>query len=245
MAALPQPTQASSNHLSELTKNPDSSFKVLYYPIHGRADLIRTILAYSRAKWEDLAFDWPNQKEKTPYKCVPVVYEETKSGEVLQLAEQQAIERYLARKFGLLGENAWEEHQINELSSSIESLKTAFLQSLGSVAFEKRAEAHASFVLTKWAGFKEIHEALLIKNGSNGHYIGNKFSLADFKLANTIQRLEEWVPEGAQPFPVSASATPAIWKVYKGVNSHSSIATWRSSPFYEVLSEGTRKKLKI
>ncbi|KAK9766429.1 hypothetical protein K7432_004484 [Basidiobolus ranarum] len=217
MSELPQPTVADSEHLSELTKSTDSFFKVLYHPIHGRAELIRTILAYSGAEWEELVLDWPNQKGMTLFKCVPVVYEVLNSGEVLLLAEQKAIKRYLTHKFGLFGTNAW-------------------------VPIERRAEVYENFISKHWASFVEIHETHLAKNGSNGHYVGDK---ADFKLANVLHRLEEWAPRGTQQSPISATTAPGIWKVYETVNSHLNIATWCSSPSYEVLSEGTRKMFKI
>lgn len=54
MVSLPQPTKADSHVLAEAMKSENSSFKLLYFPLHGRAELIRFILAHSGAKYEEI-----------------------------------------------------------------------------------------------------------------------------------------------------------------------------------------------
>ncbi|KAF9580521.1 hypothetical protein BGW38_002809, partial [Lunasporangiospora selenospora] len=51
---LPQVTKTVPEALATAVKSTDSSYKLLYFPIHGRADLIRDLLAYSGATWEEL-----------------------------------------------------------------------------------------------------------------------------------------------------------------------------------------------
>lgn len=52
--SLPILTQASSQVLSEAAKATDSSFQFAYFPLHQRGELIRDLLAYSGAKWEEI-----------------------------------------------------------------------------------------------------------------------------------------------------------------------------------------------
>ena len=54
ISTLPIPTQASSDILSQATKSTDSTFKLLSFSLHYRAELIRYLLASADAKWEEL-----------------------------------------------------------------------------------------------------------------------------------------------------------------------------------------------
>ncbi|KAF9355266.1 hypothetical protein BGX26_006814, partial [Mortierella sp. AD094] len=54
MASLPTPTQTNTDVLSQAAKSNDSTFKVLYFGLHGRGELTRTLLAYGGAKTEEL-----------------------------------------------------------------------------------------------------------------------------------------------------------------------------------------------
>lgn len=54
-STLPTVTRASSEVLAEAAKGTDSTFQLLYFPLHGRGELVRNLLAYSGAHWEELA----------------------------------------------------------------------------------------------------------------------------------------------------------------------------------------------
>lgn len=53
-ASLPVPTQADTTTLGHAAASTNSTFKILYFGLHGRGELTRTLLAYSGAKWEEL-----------------------------------------------------------------------------------------------------------------------------------------------------------------------------------------------
>lgn len=65
------------------------------------------IFAAAGQEYEDFRFessDWPTHKPNQPFHQVPVL--EIKEGEsVFQLAQSNAINRYLARKYNLTGAN--------------------------------------------------------------------------------------------------------------------------------------------
>ncbi len=65
------------------------------------------LFAAAGQEYEDFRFereDWPNHKPNQPFHQVPVL--EIKEGDsVFQLAQSNAINRYLARKFNLAGRN--------------------------------------------------------------------------------------------------------------------------------------------
>jgi len=81
----------------------DSKFTLFYFPIHGKAEALRLILAYAKANWENkMVSDWPNEKFNTEgllYKQVPLLIEKTASGEERRLVQSCAITHYLATIF--------------------------------------------------------------------------------------------------------------------------------------------------
>ncbi|KAF9917627.1 hypothetical protein BX616_000403 [Lobosporangium transversale] len=244
IASLPTPTQADSETLSRAAQSGDSTFKYLYFGLHGRGELTRRILAFAGAKWEELPVDWPSQKESVPFKVLPVVYEVTSDGTVIELAESQAIERYLAQKFNLYGKNVYEHHKVEQYLSSIDGVLIPFGTKVLNSAENRVEEANKIYsnILDK---FIAIHEEHLKKNGSNGHYVGNTTTLADLKLALLVDRLFLLKPKGANEVPLSAEKSPNIWKVYETVNSAPHFAAWRNSDKYRELDDGTKKLFKF
>ncbi|KAG0376721.1 hypothetical protein BGX24_007315 [Mortierella sp. AD032] len=243
--SLPVPTHADTNVLGQAAKSTNSTFKILYFGLHGRGELTRTLLAYSGAKWEELPVDWATQKDLTPFKCLPVVYETTSDGTILELAECQAIERYLANKYNLYGKNAYETHKVEQYFSSADSVSQAFSQKIIGAAQDKRVEEANKFYVEVLPKFIAIHEAHLTKNGSNGHYVGNSATLADIKVANLIDRLLFLRPKGADEVPFSAEKTPQLWKVLEKVNAHPTFAAWKKTDRYQELNAGTKSMFKF
>jgi hypothetical protein len=106
---------------------------------------------------------------------MPIMYEETKTGEVLELCELTPIEFYLGSKYGYVGENKWEENLVRMYHSSTQALFDKLVH-VGVRTPKEHSQAEMMEIyLTKtipeWAFY---HERALVKNGSNGHYVGNK-----------------------------------------------------------------------
>ncbi|KAG0093953.1 hypothetical protein BGZ93_004478 [Podila epicladia] len=245
MSVLPTATKAASEVLGKAAVATGSTYKILYFALHGRGELTRTLIIQGGDKYEELPVDWAVQKELTPFNCLPVVYETAASGETLELAESQAIERYLARKYHLLGANAWEEHLVNRYFNSTDTAQNFFGTSVLNVQGDARVEAANTYykeTLSKWI---RLHEEHLKQNGSNGHYVGNGLTLADYKTALLVDRLLLLHPKGAEAVPLSELATPNIWKVREAVHSQKHIAQWKKSERYQELDQGTLKLFKF
>ncbi|KAK3815434.1 MAG: hypothetical protein J3Q66DRAFT_209649 [Benniella sp.] len=245
MAPLPVPTKADSQTLSEAVKSTDSSFQVLYFGLHARGELTRNILSYSGAKWEELTPEWPAQKDQTPFGVLPVVYETTSNGTVLELSESQAIERYLAKKFHLYGQNEYEQHKVEEFLSSTDGGILAFSTKVVNNTSETRVEDTNKFYTEVLLKFIAIHEAHLEKNGSNGHYVGQSTTLADLKTALFIDSVLSLRPSGAGEVPFSAEKSPNLWKVRETVNSHGPLAAWKKSQRCQELDVATKGFFKF
>ncbi|VDM98871.1 unnamed protein product [Thelazia callipaeda] len=75
------------------------SYKLYYFDLMGRAEVIRLIFAQAEVPYEDIRFnkeDWATHyKPMMPFGQVPVLDEDGKL-----LSQSTAIALYLARKFG-------------------------------------------------------------------------------------------------------------------------------------------------
>ncbi|KAF9117483.1 hypothetical protein BG015_006977, partial [Linnemannia schmuckeri] len=75
----------------------------------------------------------------------------------------------------------------------------------------------------------------LIANGSNGHYIGNKVTLADVTTDSLIGLIQGVTGEEL----VSKSKTPAIWEVREKLNKIENLAAWKKTEMFKELNEKT------
>ncbi|KAG0261676.1 hypothetical protein BG011_000772 [Mortierella polycephala] len=245
---LPTATQATTQVLAQAAESSTAStFQFLYFGLHGRGELIRTLLTYGGAKYDELALDWPGMKKDTPFGVLPVLYETTSDGTVLELAESQAIEHYLARKFNLMGANSWENHLVDRYYTSMETLSNNFIKVMFAPLEKRQTEAEIFYRdhLPRWIAAHEHH---LTKNGTNGHYVGDQFSLADLKTAMMIERIQFLVPKGMEEQVAalfSAEATPGLWKVKETVNAHPHIAEWKKSERHTQIDAGTKGFFKF
>uniref|UniRef100_A0AC35TKU3 GST N-terminal domain-containing protein n=1 Tax=Rhabditophanes sp. KR3021 TaxID=114890 RepID=A0AC35TKU3_9BILA len=77
-------------------------YKLIYWNCHGRGEITRLIFNYAGEKFEEHTItdaDWPGTlKAAMPYGQLPVL-----EIDGVQLAQGRAIERFLARRFNLVG----------------------------------------------------------------------------------------------------------------------------------------------
>ncbi|KAF9129256.1 hypothetical protein BGW39_004308 [Mortierella sp. 14UC] len=222
---------------NENAHKQDNTFKVLYFKVHALGANSRAILAASGAKWE-CAFpkDWINEEKKTTlFGVLPVLFETTTSGETIEVAESDAIENYLCRKFHLLGEDAFDEMKIRAFSSSLQSLTKFLLMKVGGMKDpEVKAAMRSQFIESIVPRFITYHERHLEANGRNGHYVGDKLSYADINLAVALVSVFSVTGETQ----VNKQATPAIWAVWEKINAIPSYAKWVKSEEYQGIHEG-------
>ena len=169
-----------------------SKFTLHYFGGNGRAAIARAILSYAKADWtNDLIKreDWPKIKTSglCEYEQVPVL----EVGEK-KYCESNAINLYLGETFGLLGKNAEENYQINNLLMAAEDYsKVAIALYLCTdeskkPELKKNAEAKLKFLFTRF-------EKRYVDLGKGKYFLGDKFTLADIfltvNLFSTLQSL--------------------------------------------------------
>ncbi|KAG0370148.1 Glutathione S-transferase S1 [Mortierella sp. AD032] len=220
---VPPPTPAApdathlvykNTHQLSMTLKEPTFFKLLYFPIHSNGATIREILSIAGAKWENL---------------VP--------GDVI-LAEAGVIEQYLAKQFELLGSNEYEENLIKSFHSSTASLHSLHATTVAFIPDrEARKRAMKVFRDGPFRAWVTLHEKHLRDNGSNGHYIGDKLTLADIRTANLIEHMN--LQTGGQALYDIINRSPCLRKLRAEVAFDYRVSGSRSSQSYKTLTTTT------
>ncbi|KAF9173892.1 hypothetical protein BGX21_001175 [Mortierella sp. AD011] len=223
--------------LNESIKKQDSTFKLKYFKLHGVAYASRLILATTGAKWECVfPDDWANtEKKETLFGVLPVLYETTSSGQSIEVPESDAIEHYLSKKFQLYGQDDFDEIKVRAFASSLQSIISYYFLRVAVVRDEGyKEEMMKRFLTEALPPFVATHERHLEANGRNGHYVGDKLSLADIKLTIAVNMIKAVTDDKF----VSKEKTPAMWAVWETVSAIPSYVSWRETDSYETVSSG-------
>ncbi|KAG0280608.1 Glutathione S-transferase S1 [Linnemannia exigua] len=235
-----------SSQKAEILKadNKDLSFAYTYWELTSAGSTSREMLVYGKAHYEFnyTTFEgWASGTVPTVFSALPVLQikdlrPSSKShGQEVVLAEAMVIDTFLARRFGLLGDNEWESLAIQSFYSNIHYLRERCARSTLFVAPELRKKGRDEFLNTTLVKFCEDHEHHLKANGSNGHYVGDKLSLADIHLSNIIHFFTtvQWGKMALDCFQQYES----LWKVEETVKKVPAIAEWRQTDLYKGLVE--------
>ncbi|KAF9347613.1 hypothetical protein BGX26_000911 [Mortierella sp. AD094] len=227
------PAQAAA--FNELALKRDSTFELKYFGLHGFGAINRTILAASGAKFTNIVpADWAAEKPLAPFGVIPLLKETSADGKTtINVAESDAIERYLAKKFGMAGDNAFEETVINSYVNNTNALMmNVFMNYFRIKDPVLKAEAKEQLANGSFATWAKLNEQHLVANGSNGHFVGNKTTLADIKAAYVLAIIQS-IKEDA----ITEESYPALFKVKTTVDSIPSLKAWRATEEYKAFSE--------
>ncbi|KAI8598732.1 hypothetical protein EDD21DRAFT_179622 [Dissophora ornata] len=246
----------------------DITYKILYLKLHGMAATARILLAIGGVRWESIyPNNWSAEKGQVPLGVMPVLYEThhcshdsaTASSEqeqrrrqqrrrqqrqdlVLEIPESEAIERYLARKFSLLGRDAWEETAINVFYCSSNAVMSLYVNKVLLAFPDTKSRELEKFVNKNVKDWIVQHEKWLERNGSNGFYVGNQLSLADIRSVVCLDRFMT-ISECKDMF--SAAHTPGLLKLKQNLESIPRYAAWIASAEFEDINISTRQRLAL
>ncbi|KAG0003562.1 Glutathione S-transferase S1 [Modicella reniformis] len=215
----------------------NAKYDLLYFQISCIGATPRHILSYGKANWTNrFPKDWKgNEEYDTPFGVMPVLTVRTDNEEAV-LAESIVVDLYLAKKFGLLGSNEYEEQTIKAFYSSIHYLRERSLRRLTWTFEDKRKEAFETWITKDFPNWIVLQEEHLKRNGSNGHFFGDKITLADIHLASILDHFAE-LPRGNEIVDLFR-ASPLLWKVRENVLQNPSIAEWRQSDEFQSIVQG-------
>ncbi|KAG0368803.1 hypothetical protein BC939DRAFT_330308 [Gamsiella multidivaricata] len=227
---------------SKIVASKDLKYTLAYFGIHFAGASARGILAYAGADWTPVYPNWGSEKSAQPFEVIPVltIIDLKNDGHELVLAENVAIDIFLAKQFGLHGSNAWEEALINAFYSNSntmffqEIMNNFFWESSGKDEEEKAKylETFLNDALTTWG---RIHEAHLENNHGNGHYVGNRTTLADIRTTTMLDALEKIIGKDRVATIINETKTPNVIKVRENVEAKPSYQTWITSEEYQKL----------
>ncbi|OMH83983.1 putative glutathione S-transferase 6 [Zancudomyces culisetae] len=186
-----------------------STYELLYFPMNlGRANITRIMLNSAGATLKSACPAWPAEKENMPYGRLPVLVETKADGSKFTLCESQAIERYIARKYGFLPadleQSAIAESYVDNIVDSIDLFyKHHYVEK--NDASKEAVQKAVKYLISR-------HEPILAANPS-GHYIGNKLSYPDIYLYHLYFMLTE---TGLTDF-INESTAPHITKLAKSL----------------------------
>nr|AYN44546.1 glutathione S-transferase S7-1 [Brachionus koreanus] len=172
------------------------TYKFTYFDIKFRGEFIRFILSYAGANFEDNRIkpeDWPALKPNTPFGQLPVL-EIKRGSQVTEIAQSQAIARYLAAEFNLDGRNKLENGLIDMYGAQLGDLFNAY----GSAINNNQTE---SFFNQIWPQNFQFFEDRMAFN-KNGFLVGKRLSWADIYLSQMTDFLGDRKEDMLNRFPL-------------------------------------------
>lgn len=156
----------------------NSKFTFHYFEFHGLGTCARALLCFGEAQWDNKLQsmdDWPQIKDTTAFGTLPVLIEtNTVTGETFEIPDSGAIERYLAKKFGLLGDTPREQTLNDIFYAQAVMLNTKWAERIVWAFEEVRSKAVEQFLQTTVPNWAKACEKHLKESGNTGHFVDNK-----------------------------------------------------------------------
>ncbi len=110
-----------------MNQNSLPKFELIYFPIHGRAEVLRLTFALAQAEFTDVAVtDWMTLKPQMPLGQVPVL-KETVGDETWLIPQSGAILRHLGRVLNLYGATEREHTIVDYVLESAMDWRAKFI----------------------------------------------------------------------------------------------------------------------
>ncbi|KAF9207561.1 hypothetical protein BGZ49_000161 [Haplosporangium sp. Z 27] len=222
------------------------SYELHYFPIHALGATSRAILSLADVEWKERVqpFEtWKEDKSSTPFGSLPILtVRDSQSDDTIihRIPEADVIERYLAKEFGFFGSTKEEELQISIFLSQTITIHNVWVFRVVPALEPVRDSVLTTFLdvsLKNWVQNCERHLAI---NGSNGHFVGEKTSLADIK---TAVLLDMFLAVDTSEKYLSESKSPELWRLKKLIDSHPRYSEYRRSQMFITQDELTKKKV--
>ncbi|KAJ2779830.1 hypothetical protein H4R18_003791 [Coemansia javaensis] len=210
------------------------TYVLRYFPIIGRGEPARILLAAAGVEWAEEHPDWPQAKADQPFGHLPVLIEKTEGRPDLVVSESGAIERFLARTYGLVPADPRQAVVQEQLRDLLADATNAFFEHVvadkegaGAALQQKKRDEYEALLDMAIA-----HQtALLRQNGDTGRMFGAELSYADiaayafFKSQLTFcASLRPDLPARLRP-----RLTPEIARLVAAVEADPKIASYMSA----------------
>ena len=164
-----------------------------YFPIYGRAEPIRMILAKAKVEFEDVAHDfaeWPTLKVEGGFEFaqMPVLFvTDPATGAKKQYNQTAAILRYLGKKYGFYPDDIEDAWAVDSAVDATNDVIAAMVK----IHWEKDEERKKQFTTDFATGvlpvFLKAISARLEHNASRGRFlVGSGLTIADFLFGGLL-----------------------------------------------------------
>ncbi|KAG0299652.1 hypothetical protein BGZ98_009872 [Dissophora globulifera] len=109
---------------------------------------------------------------------------------------------------------------------------------------EEKAIALDTFLTKELSTWCNYHEAHLKNNHQNGHYVGNRTTVADIRTTIVLEALPKIIGVDRFKSIINETNTPGFLKVVASVQSKPSYAAWINSDEYRRLDSRTADFVK-
>ncbi|XP_067413493.1 hematopoietic prostaglandin D synthase [Emydura macquarii macquarii] len=148
-------------------------YKLTYFNLRGRAEIIRYLFAYSDIKYEDRRIeqvDWPKIKPTIPFGKIPIL-----EVDGVTIHQSLAIARYLAKETGLAGQTLLEQALVDAIVDTIDDFMSTF--PWGEKNQDVKQQAFDDLLTNTAPGLLRDLNSFL---GDNKWLVGNSVTWADF-----------------------------------------------------------------
>ncbi|XP_073444337.1 glutathione S-transferase P 1-like [Dendrobates tinctorius] len=177
-----------------------AEYTLTYFPVRGRAESIRLLLADQGASWTENAIqmaDWFSGKSDIKKKAVFGQLPQFQHGDFV-LYQSNSILRYLGRVYGISGSSNQESALIDMVNDGVEDLRLKYGR-LIFYEYETCKEKYIADLPNHLSAFERI-----LSNNSNGtkFVVGDKISYADYNLLDILQNHLDLDPKCLASFPL-------------------------------------------
>nr|XP_033776861.1 glutathione S-transferase P 1-like [Geotrypetes seraphini] len=175
-------------------------YVITYFPVRGRAEAMRLLLADQGAEWKDDVV--PLQKwfaGEVDLKKTAVFGQlpQMKDGEFC-LYQSNTILRYLGRKYDLCGSNIKEAAVIDMVNDGVEDLR----QKYAGVVYYNREPGPEKYIEELPTHLSPFERLLSQNSKGSGFIAGNKISFADYNFLDMLQNHQHLAPDCLKSFPL-------------------------------------------
>ncbi|XP_060031913.1 glutathione S-transferase P [Erinaceus europaeus] len=177
---------------------PVPPYTIVYFPVQGRCEAMRTLLADQGQSWQEEVVtkdSWLQGPLKAT--CLYGQLPKFQDGD-LTLYQSNAILRHLGRTLGLYGKDQREAALIDMANDGVEDLRSKYA-ALIYTNYEAGKEAYVKAL----PGHLKPFETLLSQNqGGKAFLVGDQISFADYNLLDLLRIHQTLAPDCLGAFPL-------------------------------------------
>jgi len=177
-----------------------STYKLTYFPIRARGECARLLFAQANVPYEDdrVPFEkWAELKPHTPFGTIPIL-----EVDGVVIAQSFAINRFLARKFGLAGKTPIEEAKVDMIADLAKDFNTDignYLPVAGGLRPGDKEELYTTKVVPAIEKYGPFLVKALKESGS-GFFVGKSVTWADLMIADFFRSFVTFQPTALDKF---------------------------------------------